>query len=74
MKYKKCSRCQLNYVAESEEICSVCKRELRGERDEFDEDLPFDVCPYCEKNPIDYGEEMCEACRRKRARMTDEEI
>ena len=29
-KYKKCPRCDLNYILEEEEYCKICQEELRG--------------------------------------------
>ena len=65
MKYKKCSRCQLNYITEDQEFCGICLREMRGEKDEFD-DISYDICPYCDKNILTNGEDMCKSCRIKR--------
>lgn len=30
MKYKKCPRCELNYITCNEEYCDICKEELAG--------------------------------------------
>ncbi len=65
MIYKKCSRCQLNYVTADRELCDICLREMRGEKDDFDDSL-CDICPFCEKYPLVDGEEMCRHCRKKR--------
>ena len=29
-KYKKCPRCEINYILEDEDYCEICKEELRG--------------------------------------------
>ena len=31
-KYKKCPRCEINYILDAEEYCEICKQELRGAR------------------------------------------
>ena len=31
MGFKKCPRCELNYILDTEKYCKVCMRELRGE-------------------------------------------
>ena len=31
MGFIKCPRCELNYIREEEQYCSVCKREMKGE-------------------------------------------
>ena len=30
----KCPRCELNYMNEGDKICSVCRREVRGESEQ----------------------------------------
>lgn len=67
-KYKKCPRCELNYILENEDYCEICKQELRGQRPttEFDdinlEDEELGLCPKCHKNYLNEGEKICEAC------------
>lgn len=69
MKYKRCSRCGLNYILESESLCSVCKDELVGKKSIFDDESYSElICPYCEKNPIDIDDVMCSECRAKRSK------
>ena len=70
MKYKKCARCGLNYVTEDMELCDICRREIRGEKDPFD-DISYDVCPFCEKNFLFGGEEMCASCRARRMKKRE---
>ena len=31
MGFKKCPRCELNYIRDTETYCKVCLREMRGE-------------------------------------------
>jgi hypothetical protein len=66
MGYKKCSRCDLNYISDEEELCFVCKAQLHiGDakllEDEDDEFL--EICPVCHINFISEDEEMCQSCR-----------
>ena len=70
-KYKKCPRCELNYIAADEEICTVCKDELSGKKSIFDEEEQL-ICPFCQRNCLTPQELMCPACRAKRERRTDE--
>jgi len=37
MKYKKCPKCELNYIKEDEELCDVCKKQIdpNAEEDNF---------------------------------------
>jgi len=68
-KYKKCPRCELNYIALKESYCNVCKAELKlvpssfledGEEEELDI-----LCPVCKINYIGFDEDMCSVCREK---------
>ena len=38
-KYKKCPRCELNYILSEEDLCPVCKAELKLAPALDDEDL-----------------------------------
>ena len=33
MAFRKCPRCELNYITDDEKLCSVCRREVKGEPD-----------------------------------------
>lgn len=77
-KYKKCPRCELNYILENQDFCEICKEELRGishniEIDDVDES---EVCPRCHVNFLNEGEKYCEACMAEmeedKARAIDE--
>ena len=60
-KYIKCPRCELNYILEDEELCPVCKAEMKlsGGADELlDEDL--ELCPVCGQNFITPEQSCCE--------------
>lgn len=67
-KYKKCPRCELNYILTEEEMCDVCKAELGLETkimlldDIIDDDEPLKLCPICKTNYISLDEKMCESC------------
>ena len=65
MKYKKCDRCELNYVTLQQKYCAVCLAQMQGKKEDFDE-IAWDTCPYCEKNVLKNGEEMCRHCFEKR--------
>ena len=67
-KYVLCPRCELNYMAEGEEYCDICKAELKlGPSLVFavddDEDGSEKLCPICKRAYIAEDEEMCEQCR-----------
>ena len=66
-KYKKCPRCELNWIPEDEDYCDVCKAELKigGATLLEDEDEDELLCPVCRTNYIEHGEKMCSECARK---------
>lgn len=66
MRYNRCSRCELNYVPEGEELCDICKRELAGKYGDDEVHIEENICPYCEKNKLELDEEMCSYCRNKK--------
>ncbi len=59
MTFKKCPRCELNYILDGGELCTVCRREVRGES--FDDDT-IEMCSECGENPALPGSEYCAAC------------
>ena len=62
-KYKKCPRCEINWIPDEEEYCEICLAELAGKiLDEEDED---DLCPVCGVNILEAGEKMCAECKAK---------
>ena len=63
-KYKKCPRCELNYILVEEELCQVCKTELKLAPSEEDDDM--ELCTLCGKNLITVDQVMCDECARKR--------
>ena len=44
----KCPRCELNYMNEGEKMCSVCRKELRGDTEQYD---VIELCSECGENP-----------------------
>ena len=61
MGFIKCPRCELNYIKEEEQYCSVCKREMKGE---VHEDL-FELCSICNENPVMPGKDDCPVCYKE---------
>lgn len=70
MAYVKCPRCELNYMQDTERVCAVCKREMRGE-DLHDE---VEICIECGERPAEAGEELCSVCLKELGRRTDAPI
>ena len=71
MKYKKCPRCQLNYIRQDWDICSVCQDELDGKKSIFDTDEVL-ICPYCNKCEMGIDDVMCRHCQARRYKKFDE--
>ncbi len=66
--YKKCPRCDLNYIPAEEDLCGVCKAELKlapeiYSDDGLDDDLV--LCPACKQSYISVEEDLCEQCLEK---------
>jgi hypothetical protein len=59
MAFIKCPRCELNYIIDGENLCTVCSREIRGESGPVD---IADLCSECGENPVLPGEELCLFC------------
>ena len=64
----KCPRCELNYMNDTDKMCSVCRREVRGESESFD---MIEMCSECGENPVVPGQELCAYCLKELARRTD---
>ena len=65
----KCPRCELNYMNDTDKMCSVCRRQVRGESESFD---MIEMCSECGENPVVPGQELCAYCLKELARRTDE--
>ena len=65
MKLMKCPRCELNYIYENEKICSVCKRDVRGE---VEQDDIIELCSECGEHPAMPGQELCVYCFKEQQR------
>ena len=65
----KCPRCELNYMNDTDKMCSVCRREVRGESESFD---MIEMSSECGENPVVPGQALCAYCLKELARRTDE--
>ena len=54
MNLVKCPRCELNYMNDPDKMCSVCRREVRGETEQFE---MIEMCSECGENPAVPGQE-----------------
>ena len=62
--YKRCPRCELNFIRKSEKLCSVCQAELDS-KGSYVSDLDLELCPICKTNYIQPGEIMCDTCLKE---------
>ena len=67
MGYKKCPKCELNYIPEDQELCEICSRKYRS----FDEDDQQEVvmCSECGEHPAMRGKDLCAACYKESIRQ-----
>ncbi|MEE1200164.1 MAG: hypothetical protein U0L09_05895 [Christensenellales bacterium] len=61
----KCPRCELNYMNDTESMCSVCRREVRGEKEQFE---MIEMCSECGEHPAVSGQELCVFCLKEHTR------
>jgi len=66
----KCPRCELNYMLDTDRICSVCQREVRGESEQFE---MIELCSECGENPVVPGQELCAYCLKERAQRNSDD-
>ena len=62
-----CPRCELNYMNDTDKMCSVCRREVRGESEQFE---MIEMCSECGENPVVPGQELCAYCLKELARRS----
>lgn len=65
----KCPRCELNYMLDTDKMCSVCQREVRGEGEQFE---MIELCSECGENPAVPGQELCSYCLKEMAQRSDD--
>ena len=74
MAYKKCPRCNLNYIKDVDALCMVCMEDLGKSSRLGTDDEDYDICPECGDNVIKSGEEMCYQCQLERTKDTGSEV
>lgn len=65
MGFKKCPKCELNYIRDDEKLCNVCKRSAKHET-EPEEEL---ICIECGEHPALKGRELCAYCYKESLRQ-----
>ena len=64
----KCPRCELNYMLDTDKMCSVCRREVRGESEQ---DEMIELCSEGGENPVVPGQELCAYCLKELAQSSN---
>jgi len=64
MGLRKCPRCEINYILDDAAYCTVCRREMKGER----EKQTFELCSVCNENPALPGKDLCLDCIKEMGR------
>lgn len=71
MAFRKCPKCELNYIKDDETFCNVCLREIkRGQREEKPEEEAL-MCTECGEAPAVHGSELCAECLREQRRQVE---
>lgn len=80
-KFKKCPRCDLNWIPIDEELCEVCKAEMGKASsisllEEYDDDLDVEerICPICKINYLEPDEDICQSCRAEQAEKNADKL
>ena len=69
MRLIKCPRCELNYIAEGEGYCKICKREMKGESQSEE----IEMCTVCNEAPALPGKDVCLFCLKEMNANNDQQ-
>ena len=61
MRLVKCPRCDLNYILDTEKLCKVCLREMKGSHVEDE----MEMCSVCNAAPALPGRDVCLSCLKE---------
>ena len=61
MNLVKCPRCDLNYILDTEKLCKVCLREMKGSHVEDE----LEMCSVCNEAPALPGHDVCLSCLKE---------
>lgn len=61
MNLVKCPRCDLNYILDTEKLCKVCLREMKGSHVEDE----MEMCSVCNAAPAMPGHDVCLSCLKE---------
>ena len=67
MGYKKCPKCELNYIRDDQQLCDICSRKYRSfDEEELSETV---MCSECGEHPAMKGKDLCAACYKESIRQ-----
>ena len=69
MNLVKCPRCDLNYILDTEKLCKVCLREMKGNHVEDD----MELCSVCNAAPALPGHDVCLSCLKEMSSNNSDE-
>jgi len=69
MNLVKCPRCDLNYILDTEKLCKVCLREMKGSHVEDE----LEMCSVCNEAPALPGHDVCLSCLKEMNDATNDE-
>ena len=69
MNLVKCPRCDLNYILDTEKLCKVCLREMKGSHVEDE----MELCSVCNEAPALPGRDVCLSCLKEMNGHTGDE-
>ena len=69
MNLVKCPRCDLNYILDTEKLCKVCLREMKGSHAEDE----MEMCSVCNAAPAMPGHDVCLSCLKEMNNTTSDE-
>ena len=64
MGYRKCPRCELNYIRDGEKLCGVCKNAVLTSCEPDEDDDLVVICSECGENRAMNGSMLCANCMR----------
>lgn len=66
MGYRKCPKCELNYIKDDQKFCDVCSRKYKDSEEESQE---IEMCSECGENPALKGKDLCSICYKETLRQ-----
>ncbi len=67
MGFRRCPKCDLNYIREDEKLCKVCSRSVKAAVE--DEGIDAVMCIECGERPHIPGGELCKECLAEKKRL-----